>query len=325
MPRIAHCLLAGLALAIICPPVLSQERPGKGQYGPGEFRNTREIGTSTVEDVLRIQGARAQIVTGPQAGYSFEAMPGVKRVTAEELATMKEIPQSGLFIVDGDYIPVPLFEDLKRAGYRLQPDGSLLDRAGKPATMFVGAETFQLFPQSLGPDPGFFDRPAAPSGDERSDPKQHGSLMSPMPGIPEPPIWVQLDQALRSVGNPFISTAQAASPFPFSCFSWYWKWKYDGGFCRGYEAWTDAYAWGPGVSGNCAGPLPHTNIEYVRAYARAVSDVGDQYCYNCDQRHAYADYSFGCFWPAHGSSDGYHFVHLGDGSIQVVRSKHWFH
>jgi hypothetical protein len=249
---------------------------------------------------------------------------------------LREIPETGLFIVDADYIPLTLMEELKRDGYRLYPSGVLRDAKGERATMFVRPETFEVVPETLAPPREFFELPAPPS---QSEPPYNQAptdrqydrqgLFTPMPGLPEPSYWARIRNLTkhvgRQLGDGLISEAHAASPFPFTCFSWSWKWKYRGGFCRDYRAWTHAYAWGPAAGGGCSGFKPRTNIQYIRAYARAALDVDDEYCYNCDQEHAFADHDIGCFWPAHGTGSGYHFIHMVDGTIQVVRSSSWVH
>lgn len=327
MLRIARHLLAGIAVLGLCAQAQAQTttRTTETQSGPVEVRKTIELGKGVVEEVLRVEGGRAVEVSGADAGYAFAAFPGVKRITRSALSSMRDIPKTGLFIVDADYVPVTLMEDLKADGYELREDGALVDAEGELATMFVRPETFKVMQTSIGPDQRFFQEPSPPSQpDDRGGIGKQGSL-SPMPDMLEQPIWSRLEDLLNGIGDTLISPAHAASPFPFTCFSWYWRWKYNGGFCRDYRAWTDAYSWGPGPGGGCSGPLPHTNITYIRAYARAAGDVDDKYCYNCDQRHASAKYKIGCFWPAHGNGSGYHFIHMVDGTIQVVRSHSWAH
>jgi len=328
MQAIFRCILSATLITLVSGTGIAQETETSTQhtdYGTTETRTVTKFGKGTLTETLQVKGGTAKLMTGPDAGYAFAALPGAKRITMRALARMKDIPKTGLYIVDADYVPTTLTQQLKREGYRLTDKGELTDRKGEPITLFVRPETFQLTPETIGPPSDFFKSPAPPSKTDEQQPYGKQGLFSPHPGIPQPGIWAKIKNLAKRVDLNPVSEAKAASPFPWSCYSWSWQWKYRGGFCRDYRAWTNAYAWGPGPGGSCNSPKPHTNIQYVRAYAKAAGDTDDEYCYNCDQEHAFADYDIGCFWPAHGNGSGYHFIHMVDGGLSVVRSAGWTH
>lgn len=328
MQAVSRFILSGIVAATLSGTAAAQDAATTTQetsYGPTETRSTTKLGQGTVTETLRVSGGTAEIVTGPEAGYPFKAVPGVRRITMRALARMKEIPKTGLYIVDADYVPTSLMEELRRSRYRLLDNGELVDRKGEPITLFVRPETFRLIPETIGPPADFFQSPAPPSRTDEREPFDKQGLLTPRPDLPEPSLWAKVKNLAKRIDLNPISEAKAASPFPWTCYSWSWQWKYRGGFCRDYRAWTNAYAWGPGPGGTCNNPKPHTNIQYIRAYARAAGDIDDEYCYNCDQEHAFADYDIGCFWPAHGNGSGYHFIHMVDGGLSVVRAVSWVH
>jgi hypothetical protein len=111
----------------------------------------------------------------------------------------------------------------------------------------------------------------------------------------------------------------SGNPFPFLFYSYDMYWKYNGGYCRDYRAWTNAYAWGP-QSGESYLP---TSIEYIYAYVSVHGKVNSNYCYNCQSVGAYAKWDIGCFWPAHQTGPGYHHAFWKDGSITAEQTWWW--
>ncbi len=120
---------------------------------------------------------------------------------------MKSIPKSGLYLVETQFIPASLPKQLKQLRYTLKPDGTLLDETGKPITLFLMSEVFEV--------------------------KRNPTNIK------------TITQASTKALSSSAGELQAANPYPFSYFSWSAWWKYDGGFCRNYRAWTTAEAWGP--------------------------------------------------------------------------------
>jgi hypothetical protein len=276
------------------------EDPGK-RYGkeanPGlVYKETKG------KSALHSKGAQVREVHGRAAGKPISAMKGAKPLTRGAWKAMKDIPKTGLFLVDLDFIPPGLQEDLKKNGYRLSPDGTLT-KDGNPVALFVHGQDFQVKPEK---DVG---KPAGKGNDAQAE-------LTDWPGRS---LWQLVDFALSLLA----SDAEAASPFPWRCASWYFKWEYNGGFCRNYKAWSNAYAWGPGSDGSCANPKPLTHIEYISTYVSVAGHTDWDYHYNADQSHSYAKWNIGCFWPAHGGASGFHYGYWRDGSAWMYRTWSW--
>lgn len=88
-------------------------------------------------------GAISVALKGEKAGLPLSALPGVKTMTTQELTELKEAPPSGLYLLDTDFVPQELAEELKTAGFRLHKDGTL-DSAGVKISLFVQSEVFLL-------------------------------------------------------------------------------------------------------------------------------------------------------------------------------------
>jgi len=288
---------------------------GKGQgLGPEAnpgivFRETRG------KSALRSRGMAVRRLGGRAAGKPVSSMPGAKAISRGRWGQMKEIPKTGLFLVDMDFIPPGLEEDLKRNGYRLAPNGTLT-RGGKPVALFVHGETYQVKPEK---DAG---KPNGGGGGAllKIDPLKHPVRFAT--GLAEE-AGSALGQLADAAMSLVIGEAKAASPFPWRCGSWYFKWEYNGGFCRDYRAWSDAYAWGAGPDGACANPKPLTNVQYISTYVSLAGGNDWDYHYNANQSHSYRKWDIGCFWPAHGGASGYHYAYWRDGSAWMYRTWSW--
>lgn len=287
--------LALILTGALCQPVLAQDKPkGDGrEFGPeanpGEvFKETK--GRSAVKS----QGLEVRELHGKAAGKPLSSMPGAKALARGRWAEMKDIPKTGLYLVDLDHVPPGLEEDLKSNGYRLDPDGTLT-KNGEPVALFVHGETFQMKPEKKASSPGG---------------QQDGAL-------------AKVTGWLSQLSSPLVSEAEAANPFPWACGSWYFRWEYHGGFCRDYHAWSHAYAWGPGSDGVCADPKPLTRIEYISTYAAVSGNTDWDYFYNADQSHSEAVWDIGCFWPAHVAGSGFHYAYWRDGAAWMYRTWTW--
>lgn len=288
---------------------------GKGQeYGPEA--NPGQIFKETKgRSALHSKGMAMRELHGREAGKPISSMPGAKAISRGRWAEMKEIPKTGLYLVDMDHIPPGLEEDLKSNGYRLAADGTLT-KEGNPVALFVHGETFHVKPEKDAGPPEGKGNSALLRSDPPEDPKRSAA------GLAD---WVgrALSQLAESAQALIVSEAQAAEPFPWRCGSWYFKWEYNGGFCRDYRAWSNAYAWGPGADGACANPKPLTHIEYISTYVNVSGRTDWDYHYNADQSHSYAKWDIGCFWPAHGGGSGYHYAYWRDGSAWMYRTWSW--
>lgn len=279
------------ALAQTKPPANSKRKPvvlDEKAKAFGPEANPDEVFKETKgRSAIRAHGVNVKKLAGKEAGNPISSLKGAKTVSHAQLAAMKNIPKTGLFLLDLDHVPPGLEDDLKTNGYHLGNDGTLTQN-GKPITLIVYGETYQLAKEKTS---NWYDH--------------------------------ALSQIALAGDRVFGNQAQAASPFPWTCWSWYWKWQYDGGFCRDYKTWTDAYAWGPGPGGTCSNPKPLTNIDYISTYAAIGSYTGFNYHYGADQSHAYAEWDIGCFWPASGSPAGFNYAYWRDGSSWVYRTATW--
>lgn len=110
-------------------------------------REKRELPQSPKFE-LKVQGGRAVQLKGHEAGLALDALPGIKRLSFEEWRVMKDIPKTGLFLVDTDFVPFGLAAALKKEGLVLGTDGSLRDVKGEPVVMFIKSETFSVGKES---------------------------------------------------------------------------------------------------------------------------------------------------------------------------------
>jgi hypothetical protein len=322
-----------LTSAVVCQPVLARSaqdppRPkardvhsaqarqqGKGkEYGP-EANPGQVFKETKGRSALHSRGLEVRELHGKEAGKPISSMPGAKSITRGRWAEMKDIPKTGLYLVDMDHIPPGLDEDLKSNGYRLAADGTLT-RDGNPVALFVHGETFHVKPERAVRKPGGGGSSASLPSDPPEDPNRSAKGLADWAGR----ALLQLAEAAESL---ISSEAYAAEPFPWRCGTWYFKWEYNGGFCRNYKAWSNAYAWGPGADGHCANPKPLTHIEYISTYVTAAGKTDWDYHYNADQSHSYVKRDYGCFWPAIGGTSGFHYAYWRDGSAWMYRTWSW--
>ncbi len=114
-----------------------------------------------------------------------------------------------------------------------------------------------------------------------------------------------------------------ASPLPWAGYSCSFWWKYNGGFCRSYEARTRGYTYGP----NIGGFWPITNVQLIQTGARVGASGDNDNCQNCHYLSSYDKDDIGCccFWPAHGGNSGNHYLYIYDSGTSVYLSWGWSH
>lgn len=210
-------------------------------------------------------------VTGERAGLPLATMPGIRRLSLDEVKRMDVIKQgTGLFVVDIDFLPRELPEILRSKGLTLHPTGELVGRDGQSAVAFITSEVYQ----TRMPD--------------RQEPRQ-----SWMPDL------------LQGLADGLVPSAEAASPFPLRCMSLSAVAIYHGGFYRWYEANTWTSAFGPDAKGKCSGSKPFTMSDFLQADAKVQAPGSSQpgssqHCFKCAIEFAYDEWDVGAFWPAHG-------------------------
>jgi hypothetical protein len=226
-----------------------------------------------------IIGAESELLTGNDAGLPLDSLPGAKTISSEELNHWSKSPETGLFLLDMDYVPQELKDELKEEGYSLSKDGTL-DSSGVRITLIVQNEVYRLSNKTQATN----------------------------------------TTINRLATQPNISLA---SPLPFAGFSKSFWWKYNGGFCRSYEAKSRAYTYGPKVDGI----WPSTNVELIQTHVdissggKSDTDV----CNNCSEEGSSVKNKIGCWWPAHGKGFGSHYIYIFDSGISISRSWGWSH
>ncbi len=226
---------------------------------------------------MGIRGTEARRLTGEQAGLPRSVLPGAKFITSDEWAKMREIPKTGLFFVDADYVPGNLEQALKQEGFSVEQGGAvLLDRERKPKAMFILPQTYELS-----------GRPGGRQG--------------------------LLERAGKMASRALVGEAQAGSPYWFACYSAQAWLVYDNGFCRYQDLYTQGWAYGPKAGGGCGWPVPATRISSIETWAWILGiDFQDRSCTNCSTQSVKAHWGIGCFWPAYGSSSFENYANLRD-------------
>ncbi|MEI9992149.1 MAG: hypothetical protein WDM86_19185 [Rhizomicrobium sp.] len=233
-------------------------------------------------------------VPARESGIPREKLPGAKFVTLEQWTRMREIPRTGLYIVDSENVPNGLPEDLRDAGFRLAPDGLLRDAKGQLKALFVVARLYQG---------GIGKQGALGRGFEKFAQAALGMVVTP---------------------------AHAGNPFRFACWSHAFWLEYSNGFCRWQKLHSVADAFGPNIGGTCSGQLPHTKITSIEVRASIGGINAGQTCANASSCSTQAEWDIGCFWPAYGSSSLTNFASLVDhdpahGNPRGEASVSWFH
>ncbi|MBF0367013.1 MAG: hypothetical protein HQK50_15675 [Oligoflexia bacterium] len=231
-----------------------------------------------------LRGVKLETLRGPRAGLPLNAM-AIKRITRANLArtdVSKMAP--GIYLIELDYIPHFLKEELKKMNYTIERDGKVLDDKREPAVVLVGGETAMVKAERLGP-----------SIRERMIFENNNSVID-------------------------REAFDGASPYPFRCYSFHPWAVYHGGFHRWYDARTYASTYTTDPSGNCSNLSPRTNIEYLQSYV-VISGAADvDTCYNCSSRSSQDIWDVGYFWPAHGVPTTYHHAVYKDGATYFART-----
>lgn len=233
-------------------------------------------------------GAKVRRITGPEAGLSRDKLPGAKFVGLAEIKRMEMAEKStGLYLVDVDFVPRDVLDALKAYQFTLKPDGTLLAVNGEPVLALVTSEVYLI------------ERKAEPKPDKKG-------------------AW--LDQLYDRLTGVLVPTVQAASPFPWVCYS-FTPWAiYHEGFHRWYDARTWAGAYGPDSGGGCSGGSPYTHIDYIQTRA-AVSGYGDEHhCFFCETEYSRDTWDVGYWWPAHGTPTTFHLGVWADGWFSFSRT-----
>lgn len=234
--------------------------------------------------VLSVEGAKVMPLKDSAMGLPKNALPGAKFVTYAQWKSMKEIPKTGLYLVNMTSVPGELPGRLKEEGYTLKQDGTLLDETGKPIAVFTSTQYYEL----------------------QVD-KNTGSIPVSRP----------------SFGNSFASATSVGDPYDFRCVATSGWNVYHGGFCRDYVVRTYADAYGFDERCGCSRLSPHTRIESIETRAEMRRFRDRDSCRACDAESSRTTWDLGCFWPAHGSNSSFHYANLTDLGIRYTRAWTW--
>jgi hypothetical protein len=284
---------------VAAPPASAPRNPNFKNGGYSEVLDKLGIPHRTIQPQMSVdlsgwpkdqvaKGLRVARVTGPKAGLARNAMPGAKFVTLDEVRKLDVARQAtGLYLVGIDFVPRDLAEILKAHGLKLDAGGKLVDRLGEPVAAFVTSEMYraEILKQAL-----------------RESGSPSGLLTGLLDGL--------------------VPSAEAASPFPWRCFS-FTPWAlYHGGFHRWYEADTWVAAYGADGGGGCSSGSPLTRIDFLQARAEVGGGGSTNHCFNCETKHAHDEWDVGWFWPAHGIPVTTHSGVWADGSFSFSRTAH---
>jgi hypothetical protein len=100
-----------------------------------------------------ITGGTSKILDGELAGHSLDLYPQIKSISFKQWKEFDEVPETGLYLVDTDYVPYNLDEQLENSGVILNPDGTLVNIDGEPATLFLFNQTMQVAADATKGDP----------------------------------------------------------------------------------------------------------------------------------------------------------------------------
>lgn len=221
---------------------------------------------------IKIKGGTATYVPLEKAGLPQASLPGVKFITSDAMAKMKEPTESGVFIIDAQAVPRNMPTLLKQASFSLSPDGTLTNAKGEKIALFAHSLTYRL-----------------ESGQKRTE---------------VPSLW----QFASGVFDVIVPPARAGVPHPFSCFTTeIWAVYQVSAFHRWQQAHTYAEANGAEVGGTCGPARPDTAISSIRVEAGfvglpAATTVTRSSCRDCVRRSVSRQHDFGYFWPAIGST-----------------------
>jgi len=85
---------------------------------------------------LVVSGGNYEVLSGTEAGKSLDSMLGVNAITSAQVDQIAENQESGLYLVDLNYIPNTMEKTLTDGGFHLLSDGRLIDGNGDLATVF---------------------------------------------------------------------------------------------------------------------------------------------------------------------------------------------
>jgi hypothetical protein len=108
--------------------------------------NTVSAEDDSKSEILKSSGATIVKLKPGSMGLPKDKLPGAKFISFSEWEKMKNIPKTGLFLVDTQSIPPELPAQLKEEGYELSKDGKLTTKDKKPVAIFIKPDYFSVAP-----------------------------------------------------------------------------------------------------------------------------------------------------------------------------------
>jgi len=90
-----------------------------------------------------------EIITGEEAGLLLESYPQINVISVEKMENILEIgdtPETGVYLVGIDYVPVNIEKLLAEENLTLESDGTLLNEDGLPVSLFVEDQVARITP-----------------------------------------------------------------------------------------------------------------------------------------------------------------------------------
>ena len=95
---------------------------------------------------MEVNGGKVKKVKAKDSGEPISKMKGLQKMTESQLSNLEELPETGLFLLDTDFIPRDLKDELKKLKLELKDDGNLLNEEGEKIVLIVKSDVFELDP-----------------------------------------------------------------------------------------------------------------------------------------------------------------------------------
>jgi hypothetical protein len=89
-------------------------------------------------------GSSIKLLKGKDAGLESSKFPEIKQISSNSLKDIETVPETGVYIVDLDYIPYNLLKEIKNEGLTLHKNGTLTNDKGEKEAMFIYDKSYQV-------------------------------------------------------------------------------------------------------------------------------------------------------------------------------------
>ena len=91
-----------------------------------------------------VKGGRIKKAKMEDSGRPLSDMPKAQMISTIELETMEELPRTGLYLLDTDFIPEHLEDELALMELLWDEDGNLINKKGQASLLIVQSQTFEV-------------------------------------------------------------------------------------------------------------------------------------------------------------------------------------